>query len=87
MILQSTIAMGTCGIWLILKMVMIGTEDGSETGDAKELVDYKTIMQNEPRYIIGIWDETECIKDFTIHLWISKSCKHDTRRSRKARQH
>ena len=29
---------------------MIGTSDGSETGDAKELVDfYKTIMQNEPR--------------------------------------
>ena len=47
------------------EMVMIGTEDGSETGDALELVDfYKTIMQNEPRYIIGTWDETECIKVF-----------------------
>jgi UDPglucose 6-dehydrogenase len=47
------------------EMVMIGTEDGSETGDAKELVDfYKTIMQNTPRYIIGTWDETECIKVF-----------------------
>ena len=47
------------------EMVMIGTEDGSETGDAKELVDfYKTIMQNDPRYIIGTWDETECIKVF-----------------------
>jgi UDPglucose 6-dehydrogenase len=47
------------------EMVMIGTEDGSETGDAKELVDfYKTIMQNEPRYIIGTWEETECIKVF-----------------------
>tara|TARA_A100001391_G_scaffold83090_1_gene54382 strand:- start:1097 stop:1975 length:879 start_codon:yes stop_codon:yes gene_type:complete len=46
-------------------MVMIGTEDGSETGDAKELVDfYKTIMQNEPRYVIGTWDECECIKVF-----------------------
>jgi UDPglucose 6-dehydrogenase len=46
-------------------MVMIGTSDGSETGDAKELVDfYKTIMQNEPRYIIGTWDECECIKVF-----------------------
>ena len=32
------------------EMVMIGTEDGSETGDAKELVDlHKTIMQNEPK--------------------------------------
>ena len=27
------------GIWLIPEMVMIGTEDGSETGDAQELVD------------------------------------------------
>tara|TARA_R110001592_G_scaffold63466_3_gene194294 strand:- start:5617 stop:6537 length:921 start_codon:yes stop_codon:yes gene_type:complete len=47
------------------EMVMIGTSDGNETGDAKELVDfYKTIMQNEPRYIIGTWDECECIKVF-----------------------
>ena len=47
------------------EMVMIGTQDGSETGDAKELVDfYKTIMQNEPRYVIGTWDECECIKVF-----------------------
>ena len=60
------IAMGSVG-WDMVnpEMVMIGTEDGSETGDAKELVDfYKTIMQNEPRYIIGTWDETECIKVF-----------------------
>ena len=47
------------------EMVMIGTEDGSETGDAKQLVDfYKTIMQNNPRYEIGTWDECECIKVF-----------------------
>jgi len=46
-------------------MVMIGTENGSETGDAKELVDfYKTIMQNDPKYVIGTWDECECIKVF-----------------------
>ena len=60
------IAMGTVK-WDMVnpEMVMIGTEDGSETGDAKELVDfYKTIMQNEPRYIIGTWEETECIKVF-----------------------
>ena len=60
------IAMGNkpSGIWLIPEMVMIGTEDGSETGDAKQLVDYKTIMQNEPCYEIGTWDECECIKVF-----------------------
>jgi len=60
------IAMGTVK-WDMVnpEMVMIGTEDGSETGDAKELVDfYKTIMQNDPRYIIGTWDEVECIKVF-----------------------
>jgi len=60
------IAMGTVK-WDMVnpEMVMIGTEDGSETGDAKELVDfYKTIMQNEPRYVVGTWDECECIKVF-----------------------
>ena len=60
------IAMGTVK-WDFLnpEMVMIGTEDGSETGDAKELVDfYKTMMQNNPRYEIGTWDECECIKVF-----------------------
>ncbi len=60
------IAMGTVK-WDMVnpEMVMIGTEDGSETGDAKELVDfYKTIMQNSPRYIVGTWEETECIKVF-----------------------
>lgn len=47
------------------EMVMIGTEDGSETGDASQLVDfYKTIMENNPRYIVGTWDECECIKVF-----------------------
>ena len=47
------------------EMIMIGTEDGSESGDAKELISfYKTIMQNEPRYVVGTWDECECIKVF-----------------------
>jgi UDPglucose 6-dehydrogenase len=47
------------------EMVIIGTEDGSTTGDAQELIDfYKTLMQNEPRYEVGTWDEAECIKVF-----------------------
>jgi UDPglucose 6-dehydrogenase len=47
------------------EMVMIGTKDGSETGDAKELVNfYRTVIQNNPRYEIGTWDECECIKVF-----------------------
>ena len=47
------------------EMVMIGTEDGSLTGVAGELIDlYKTIMQNDPRYEVGTWDECEAIKIF-----------------------
>ena len=60
------IAMGSVS-WDMVnpEMVMIGTEDGSLTGDAKKLVDfYKTVMENNPRYEIGTWDECECIKVF-----------------------
>ena len=60
------IAMGTVA-WDMVnpEMVMIGTEDGSETGDAQLLVKfYKSIMKNQPRYVIGTWDECECIKVF-----------------------
>lgn len=60
------IAMGSVA-WDMVnpEMVMIGTEDGSETGDAKTLIDfYKTIMENDPRYVVGTWDECECIKVF-----------------------
>lgn len=47
------------------EMLMIGTEDGSTTGDAKLLTDfYETIMENNPRTVVGTWDECECIKVF-----------------------
>lgn len=47
------------------EMLMIGTEDGSTTGDAKLLTDfYDTIMENDPRTVVGTWDECECIKVF-----------------------
>jgi UDPglucose 6-dehydrogenase len=47
------------------EMVIIGTEDGNETGDAKQLIDfYKPLMQNSPRYVVGTWDEAESIKIF-----------------------
>ena len=47
------------------EMVIIGTEDGSETGDAKLLTDfYNTLMENNPRYVVGTWDEAECLKVF-----------------------
>jgi UDPglucose 6-dehydrogenase len=60
------IAMGSVA-WDMVnpEMIMIGTDDGSETGDAKQLVDfYKTVMENNPRYVVGTWDECECIKVF-----------------------
>lgn len=47
------------------EMVIIGTEDGNPNALAGELIDlYKTIMQNNPRYEIGTWDECEAIKIF-----------------------
>ena len=47
------------------EMIMIGTEDGNWNGLAHELVDiYRGIMQNDPRYEIGTWDECEAIKIF-----------------------
>jgi UDPglucose 6-dehydrogenase len=60
------IAMGTIK-WDMVnpEMVIIGTEDGSLTEDAKELIDfYKPFMENNPRYEVGTWDEAESIKIF-----------------------
>lgn len=66
------IAMGSVA-WDMVnpEMVMIGTQDGTETGDALQLIEfYKTIMENDPRYVVGTWDECECIKVF-YNTWIS----------------
>jgi len=60
------IAMGTIK-WDMVnpEMIIIGTEDGSVTGDAQELINfYKVFMNNDPRYEIGTWDEAESIKIF-----------------------
>ena len=60
------IAMGTVK-WDMVnpEMVIIGTDDGSITGDAHELIEfYKQFMQNDPRYEVGTWDEAESIKIF-----------------------
>ena len=60
------IAMGSVA-WDMVnpEMVIIGTEDGSETGDAKELINfYKPLMENDPKYNVGTWDEAESIKIF-----------------------
>jgi UDPglucose 6-dehydrogenase len=60
------IAMGSVA-WDMVnpEMVIIGTEDGSLTGDARLLQDFYTpLMENNPRYAIGTWDEAEAIKIF-----------------------
>jgi UDPglucose 6-dehydrogenase len=47
------------------EMIMIGTEDGNPNALAQELIDlYQPMMQNNPRYEIGTWDECESIKIF-----------------------
>jgi len=47
------------------EMIMIGTEDGNPNALAGELRElYNTVMQNDPRYEIGTWDECEAIKIF-----------------------
>jgi UDPglucose 6-dehydrogenase len=47
------------------EMIMIGTEDGNPTALAQELIDlYSPMMQNDPRYEVGTWDECEAIKIF-----------------------
>ena len=60
------IAMGTVK-WDMVnpEMIIIGTEDGSETTDAKLLLDfYKTFIKEGTRYELGTWDEAEAIKIF-----------------------
>jgi UDPglucose 6-dehydrogenase len=47
------------------EMIMIGTEDGNPNALAQELIElYRPMMQNNPRYEIGTWDECEAIKIF-----------------------
>jgi len=60
------IAMGTVK-WDMInpEMIIIGTKDGDITYDASMLIDfYKPLMKNNPRYVVGTWDEAECIKVF-----------------------
>lgn len=60
------IAMGTVK-WDMVnpEMIIIGTEDGLETGDVKMLIDfYRTFITDDVRYEIGTWDDAEAIKIF-----------------------
>lgn len=47
------------------EMVIIGTRDGDRTALAQELIDlYRPVMSNDPRYVVGTWEEAESIKIF-----------------------
>jgi len=47
------------------EMIMIGTEYGNRTELAQELVElYQPMVQNNPRFEIGTWEECEAIKIF-----------------------
>ena len=60
------IAMGTVKEDMIRpEMIIIGTEDGSRTGDAEKLTEfYGTFVYPKTRCEIGTWDEAEAIKIF-----------------------
>lgn len=60
------IAMGTVKQDMIdPEMVIIGTEDGSYTGDSNLLINfYKTFVKDGTRFEVGTWDEAEAIKIF-----------------------
>jgi len=46
------------------EMVMIGTRNG-DPEEMRKLIDiYRPLMQNNPRYVTGTWDECEAIKIF-----------------------
>jgi len=47
------------------EMIIIGTEDGMLTDDAKEVTEfYRPLMHNAPDMHVGTWDEAEAIKIF-----------------------
>jgi UDPglucose 6-dehydrogenase len=60
------IAMGTTE-WDMVnpEMVLLGTESGEMTTDAQRIIEfYRPLMENNPRYIVGTWDEAEAVKVF-----------------------
>jgi UDPglucose 6-dehydrogenase len=47
------------------EMIMIGTKNGQENALASELIAlYQPMMKNNPRIVVGTWDECEAIKIF-----------------------
>lgn len=47
------------------EMIIMGSSSGAEDGDIKELLDvYRPILRNDPRLVIGTWEEAEAVKIF-----------------------
>lgn len=47
------------------EMLIIGSESGEETEEVARLIDfYRPILENNPRIVLGTWEEAECIKVF-----------------------
>lgn len=60
------IAMGSVA-WDMVnpEMLIIGTSTGTAVGAAKKLLDfYQPLMENNPRTMVGTWEEAECVKVF-----------------------
>lgn len=57
------------------EMIIIGTEDGSITGDAEILADfYRPMLEKETRIELGTWEEAESIKIFYNTFITTKLC-------------
>ncbi len=57
------------------EMIMVGTENGDTTGDAKLLSDfYLPILDRETRVEIGTWEEVEAMKIFYNTFITTKLC-------------
>jgi UDPglucose 6-dehydrogenase len=47
------------------EMVIIGTQDGTDTADVHKLKEfYAPLLQDNPRVVVGTWEEAECTKIF-----------------------
>lgn len=47
------------------EMIIMGNDSGTEDDDVKELLEvYRPILRNDPRIIVGTWEEAEAVKIF-----------------------
>tara|TARA_R100000329_G_scaffold3726_2_gene5329 strand:+ start:1699 stop:2919 length:1221 start_codon:yes stop_codon:yes gene_type:complete len=71
LIAQGTVKWDMCNP----EMIMIGTEDGSKTGDAEYLADlYRPMLEKTVRFEIGTWEEVESMKIFYNTFITAKLC-------------